>query len=297
MSSLTPPSRPPRAIAGVYGAPPVHWVGDGFRVHGFFAAIPDAQRRLDPFLMLDYHAPHVYPPSPRARGVGVHPHRGFETVSIAWEGAIAHHDSAGNGGVIEPGGVQWMTAGAGILHKEYHAPSFSASGGTFHMAQLWVNLPRAQKRAPPAYQGLDDAAIPVVPLPDGTGHVRVIAGSFGGVEGAARTHSPVNLLDVVVAAGGRAELAFPDTHNTAIVVLKGRVRMNGAVVAPNHLVLFAVGGGAIEVDAVEDAHLLVMDGAPLGEPIVSHGPFVMNTVAEIHEAIRDYQAGRFGTLT
>jgi redox-sensitive bicupin YhaK (pirin superfamily) len=286
----------PRAIAGVYGAPPVHWVGDGFRVHGFFRMIPDAQRRLDPFIMLDYHAPYAYTPSTRARGVGVHPHRGFETVSIAWEGSIAHHDSAGNGGVIDPGGVQWMTAGAGILHKEYHSPEFTAAGGTFHMAQLWVNLPRAHKRAPAAYQGLDVGDIPVAQLPDGAGHVRVISGEFGGVRGAARTFSPVNLLDVVLRPRGAASFTFPSHHNTSFVMLKGRVQINGAPVAPNHLVLFARGGGRIEVRADEDAHFLVMDGAPIGEPIVSHGPFVMNTVEEIHEAIRDFQSGRFGYL-
>jgi redox-sensitive bicupin YhaK (pirin superfamily) len=293
MSTTETPARP---IAGVYGAPPVHWVGDGFRVHGFFSAIPDARRRLDPFLMLDYHAPHTYAPSPKARGVGVHPHRGFETVSIAWEGSIAHHDSAGNAGVIDPGGVQWMTAGAGILHKEYHAPEFARAGGTFHMAQLWVNLPRAHKRAAPGYQGLNDEDIPVVQLPGGAGQVRVISGEFGGTKGGARTFTPVNLLDLTLAAGGSAELSFPAGHTTAFVVLKGRLKVGGAPVAPNHLVLFERVAGRISVEAPEGAQVLVMDGLPIGEPIVAHGPFVMNTVEEIHEAIRDLQTGRFGWL-
>ncbi|HVV85550.1 MAG TPA: pirin family protein [Kofleriaceae bacterium] len=286
-----------RAIERVVEAPPRHWVGDGFHVAGYAGAIPDAARRLDPFLLLDYHAPEVYPPSDRPRGVGVHPHRGFETVTIAWEGSVAHHDSTGAGGVIGPGDVQWMTAASGILHKEYHEEAFARRGGTFHMAQLWVNLPRAHKLDAPRYQPLTADRIPIVELPGGAGTVRVIAGEHGGVRGPALTFSPINVLDARLRAGGAMTLAFPAGHHTAVLVMAGSVTVNGARAAgTGAFILFGDAGSRIELTAAADAHLLVLDGEPLREPIVQYGPFVMSTQREILQAFADFQAGAFGEL-
>ena len=286
-----------RPVDVIVPPPRRHWVGDGFHVAGYFSAIPDAARRLDPFLMLDYHAPEVYPPSARPRGVGVHPHRGFETVTIAWEGSVAHHDSTGAGGVIGPGDVQWMTAARGILHKEYHEAELARRGGTFHMAQLWVNLPRAHKLDAPRYQPLAAAQMGVATLPDDAGTVRVIAGAYGDARGPAQTFSPINILDARVRAGGTLPLAFPAGHHTAVLVMAGEVIVNGGARAgTDSFVLFAEAGGRIELAATADAHLLVLDGAPLREPIVAYGPFVMSTPREIMEAFADYERGAFGHL-
>ena len=294
---VTPAASDLRAVERVVTAPPRHWVGDGFHVAGYFNGVPDAARRLDPFLLLDYHAPQHYPPSDRPRGVGVHPHRGFETVTLAWEGSVAHHDSTGAGGVIGPGDVQWMTAASGILHKEFHEAAFARRGGTFHMAQLWVNLPRAHKLGAPRYQGLTAERMGVVTLPDGAGTVRVIAGEHAGVRGPAMTFSPINVLDARLAAGGALTLAFPAGHNTSVLVMDGELTVNGERPArTGDLVLFARAGARIELVATRAAHLLVLDGQPLGEPIVQYGPFVMSTQREILEAFADYQRGAFGHL-
>lgn len=286
----------PRPIEGIYGPPPIHWVGDGFRVHGYFSAMPDAMRRLDPFLMLDYHPPHNYPPTQKRRGVGVHPHRGFETVTIAWQGSVSHHDSAGGGGTIGPGDVQWMTAASGVLHKEYHEKNFAAAGGIFHMAQLWVNLPRDQKMSPPRYQAILASQMGQVLLPNEGGRVTVIAGEYQGVKGPALTFSAINMLDIHLHQGGSAAFAFPSSHNTALLVIDGVVSLNSAPAKTNDFVIFKNEEGAIELQASTSAHVLLLDGAPLGEPIVPYGPFVMNTKQEIMQAFADLQNGKFGHL-
>jgi redox-sensitive bicupin YhaK (pirin superfamily) len=285
-----------RNIAAIYQAPELHMVGDGFRVAGYFSAIPDAARKLSPFLMLDYHPTYVYGPTPRPRGVGVHPHRGFETVTIAWQGKVAHHDSTGQGGVIGPGDVQWMTAASGILHKEYHESEWAKAGGPFQMAQLWVNLPRAHKMTAPHYQHLGAADMGQVGLPGDAGTVRVIAGAYGGVRGPAQTFSPVNVLDVRLASGGALELDFPTGHTTAILVAGGAVRFGERAANTNDFVLFERGAGAIHATATSNAHLLVLDGEPIDEPVASYGPFVMNHPREIVQAISDFNAGKFGHL-
>jgi quercetin 2,3-dioxygenase len=285
-----------RKVAGVYSAPPLHWVGDGFRVAGYFSRIPGGMQRLSPFLLLDYHPPYDYTPTERPRGVGVHPHRGFETVTLAWQGSVAHHDSAGGGGVIGPGDVQWMTAGAGVLHKEYHEASFARRGGPFHMAQLWVNLPRAHKMHPPRYQGLLAEQMGVVTLPNEAGTVRVIAGEHEGVRGPAKTFTPIHLLDVRLNEGGTVRFTWPPRHTTALLVMEGDVLVNGAAATANDFVLFDRVGERVEVEARTGAHLLVLNGEPIDEPVAQFGPFVMNTRQEIVEAFADLEGGKFGYL-
>ena len=286
-----------REIAGIYQPPALHWVGDGFRVAGYFSIIPDAVRRLDPFLLLDYHPSHVYAPTTRRRGVGVHPHRGFETVTIAWQGSVAHHDSTGAGGLIGPGDVQWMTAGAGILHKEYHAESFAQQGGPFQMAQLWVNLPRAHKLTAPRYQPLTADGMGQVSLAGGGGTVRVIAGEYAGVRGPAKTFTPMQILDARLTAGGRFELSVPAQHNVAVLVMAGQVRVQDAASASaNDFVLFENRGEHIAITAQSEAQLLVLAGEPIGEPVVQYGPFVMNSRQEIAQAVADFNRGSFGYL-
>ncbi len=286
-----------REVEGVYPAPGLHWVGDGFRVAGYFSVIPDAARKLDPFLLLDYHPEYAYSPTSQRRGVGVHPHRGFETVTFAFQGSVAHHDSAGGGGVIGPGDVQWMTAASGILHKEYHEESYSRRGGPFQMAQLWVNLPRVHKLAPPRYQPITAAQIGLVTLPHGAGTVRVIAGEFEGVRGPAMTFTPINIYDVRLADRGQVAFSFPARQTAALLVMKGEVAINGATEArENDFVLFKNAGEKISLVASSEAQLLVLNGEPIAEPIVQYGPFVMNTEQEIHEAFADFRSGKFGYL-
>jgi quercetin 2,3-dioxygenase len=286
-----------RELEGIYPAPRKHWVGDGFFVAGYFSAIPDAARKLDPFLLLDYHPTHHYAPSRKPRGVGVHPHRGFETVTLAWQGSVAHHDSTGAGGVIGPGDVQWMTAASGILHKEYHEERFSREGGPFQMAQLWVNLPRAHKRDAPHYQGITADAIGLATLADSAGTVRVVAGEFAGVAGPAKTYSSIDVFDVRLNSVGKVELPFPAHRNVGLLVMKGEVRINESAKAVTHdFVVFENIGERVAIEAVTDAQLLVLAGEPLGEPIVQYGPFVMNTEREIVEAFADFNSGKFGHL-
>ena len=285
-----------RGIEGVYRPPPVHWVGDGFRVFGYFGVIPDAMRRLSPFLMLDYHPEHDYPPSVRPRGVGVHPHRGFETVTWAWQGSVSHHDSAGGGGTIGPGDAQWMTAASGVLHKEFHEERYSRRGGPFQMAQLWVNLPRTHKMSAPKYQAITADRMGVVTLADGAGEVRLLAGEYRGVHGPATSFTPVRVFDVRLTAGGGATFDLPAQDNLALLVMKGAVSMNGTRTTLHDFVLFKNDGERVEVVADEESQLLLLSGEPIREPIVPYGPFVMNSPQEIQQAFLDFQSGRFGQL-
>jgi quercetin 2,3-dioxygenase len=286
-----------REIEGIYPSPGLHWVGDGFRVAGYFSTIPDAVRKLSPFLLLDYHPTYDYSPTNHRRGVGVHPHRGFETVTLAWQGSVAHHDSTGAGGVIGPGDVQWMTAASGILHKEYHEQNYGKRGGPLQMAQLWVNLPRAHKMAPPRYQPLIADRMGIVNLAEGSGSVRVVAGEYQGVKGPAKTFSSINVFDTRLNTSGKLELSFSARHNAALLVMKGEVTINGATkVSVNDFVVFKNVGERIAIEASSEAQLLVLSGEPIDEPVVQYGPFVMNTQQEIQEAISDFNRGKFGHL-
>src|SRR5258706_2548290 len=273
----------------------MHWVGNGFPVRSVFSYTDGLE--LSPFLLLDYAAPYKFPPGNEKRGVGGHPHKGFETVTVAYQGELEHRDSTGAGGKIGAGDVQWMTAGNGIVHEEFHSQDFARKGGTLQMAQLWVNLRAKDKSAPPGYQTLLAAQIPTVTLPEDAGTLRVIAGEFGGGNGPAKTFTPINLWDVNLRAGKSAELPLPDGHTTTFLVLSGEVEVNRDKKAgEGDLAIFARAGDGITVQANTDARLLVMDGEPIDEPIVGHGPFVMNTQAEIQNAFEEYQLGRMGEL-
>ena len=286
-----------KQLLDVHAPAEPHWVGDGFHVRSAFT-YDDLGRELSPFLLLDYGAPRAFPAGSQRRGVGAHPHRGFETVTVAYRGEIEHRDSSGGGGVIGPGDVQWMTAGAGIVHEEFHSTEFARSGGTLEMVQLWVNLPAAHKRTPAKYQSVLATQIPKVALPDDGGSVSVIAGEFAGRKGPARTFTPIELWNVTLRAGASAELPLTDGHNTALLVLEGAVRLNGQRDArAGELAVFARDGDRIEVKAAGDTKLLLISGEPIDEPIVGYGPFVMNTEAEIEQAIEDYQHGRMGALS
>jgi hypothetical protein len=277
--------------ARVYPAPGLHWVGDGFRVMGYTSAYPALALELSPFLLIDYHPPYDYAPTTARRGVGVHPHRGFQTVTLAFDGSVAHHDSAGHGGVIGPGDVQWMSAASGILHQEYHEERYARRGGPFHMAQIWVNLPAALKMSPPTYQAIQAAEIPEVALP--AGKVRVVAGSFGAATGPARTATPLGMFEVALEAGGEVTFEVPAEHTAAVLVMAGGLALGARV---NDLVVFDHAGDHVTLTAGPASRLLVLTGEPIREPIVQHGPFVMNTVAEIEQAIDDFNAGKFGSL-
>lgn len=273
-----------------------HWVGNGFPVRSVFD-YNGLGRELSPFLLLDYAAPHVFPPGVERRGVGAHPHKGFETVTVAYQGELEHRDSSGGGGTIGAGDVQWMTAGNGIVHEEFHSQNFTRQGGTLQMVQLWVNLRAKDKSAKPGYQTLLKAQIPNVPLPDAAGTVRVIAGDYAGQRGAAKTFSPINLWDVTLHAGRSAELPLPDGHTTTFLVLSGEIEADGDRKAvEGDLAIYARAGSGIALRATSDARLLVMDGEPLNEPIAGQGPFVMNTRTELQQAFEDYQLGRMGEL-
>jgi quercetin 2,3-dioxygenase len=273
-----------------------HMVGDGFRVHNFIPGQRIGMRRLSPFLMLDYNSKFYFPPTEKLRGVGVHPHRGFETVTIAYKGKVAHHDSAGNAGVISEGDVQWMTAASGILHKEYHEEEFSKKGGEFQMVQLWVNLPAKDKMSKPKYQGITNAGISKFQLPGNDGVIEVIAGEYNDVKGAASTFTPLHLLNAKLNKAAIAEFSFPTEYNTAVLVLEGRIEVNGESAMANQFVVFKNNGEDFSIEATEDAVVLVLSGEPINEPIASYGPFVMNTQAEIRQAIDDVNMGRFGFL-
>ncbi|WP_118973088.1 pirin family protein [Taibaiella koreensis] len=286
-----------KSIEKVFNRPPQFgMVGDGFRVYNYIPGQYNLQSRLSPFLMLDFNPAYDFGKSEKQRGVDVHPHKGFETVTIAYKGSVAHHDSAGNSGVIYPGDVQWMTAGAGILHKEYHEQEFARQGGPFEMVQLWVNLPAKDKPTPPGYQSITATDIVKVSLLGDAGIVNVIAGSFNGARGPARTFTEVNLFDIKLKAGGKLSTSIPATHNTAVLVIEGGATVNGALAAEHSFTLFRNEGEEITIEAGKDSVLLLMSGMPIDEPIASYGPFVMNTQQEILEAIQDFQAGKFGTL-
>jgi quercetin 2,3-dioxygenase len=274
-----------------------HWVGDGFRVKGLLSYDDRELARLtSPFLLLDYNAPYEFGPTDQPRGVGAHPHRGFETVTFAFDGAIAHHDSTGGGGVIRAGDVQWMTAGRGILHKEYHDAEWAQQGGTFHMAQLWVNLPAAAKMTAPGYQPLTAEQIGSVELPCGAGTVRVVAGEFDGHRGPARTQTPINLWDVRLHPGASMTSAFAPSDSVAVLVIAGTATINGQDAVDGELVVFERDGGPITIATDAGTRFLVLDGEPIDEPIVGYGPFVMNTPAEIRQAFADFERGDFGRL-
>lgn len=285
-----------RKILGTYSAPERHWVGDGFPVRSIFS-YDSHGRHLSPFLLLDYAGPVHFKPADRPRGVGEHPHRGFETVTIVYEGEVEHRDSTGAGGKIGPGDVQWMTAASGILHEEFHSREFTRTGGTLEMVQLWVNLPARDKMGAPRYQTLLDADIPAVELPNGAGRVRVIAGEYGNRRGPAQTHTPVNVWDIRLHPGHEARLKVPEGHTLAIVVLRGTVQVNGSEIAREaQMVMLDRAGREVTLEANGEATLLLLSGEPIEEPIVGYGPFVMNSEAEIRQAVSDFNSGRFGGI-
>lgn len=270
-----------------------HWVGDGFPVSTMFSYFEDGDE-ISPFLLLDYAGPADFDPSDKPRGVEKHPHRGFETVTIVYQGEVEHNDNAGNAGKIGPGDVQWMTAARGILHEEKHGADFTRQGGTLEMVQLWVNLPAKDKMSEPGYQEILSHNIPVVDLPDGGGRMRLIAGDYSGTRGAARTFTPLNLWDMRVAAGAKVSLPIPEGHNAMLLVLMGGVTVdNGETVGERHIVHFTSKGDAIAFNADQESALLLMTGEPINEPVVGRGPFVMNTQDEIRVAMNDYAAGKF----
>jgi redox-sensitive bicupin YhaK (pirin superfamily) len=286
-----------KKVLSVRSAPGRHWVGDGFPVHGLFGYSGEGVAERSPFLLLDYAAPTEFSPAGHRRGVGSHPHRGFETVTIVYDGEVEHRDSTGAGGVIRRGDVQWMTAGGGIVHEEFHSGDYAARGGPFEMVQLWVNLPARDKMAPAGYQALADARIPAVPLPDGAGQVRVIAGTFGGAAGPARTFTPMNVLDVRLGAGHTAALPQPEGWTTLVVVLAGTVAVNGdTVLRAAEMATLSTAGTGLTIEANGDAKLLVLAGEPIDEPVVGYGPFVMNSPQQINQAIEDFNSGRFGRV-
>lgn len=275
-----------------------HYVGDGFRVHNF---IPSGFRldmeRMDPIIMMDYNSKFYFSPSEKPRGVGVHPHRGFETVTIAYKGKVEHHDSSGGGGVISEGDVQWMTAASGVLHKEFHEKEWSKKGGDFQMVQLWVNLPAKDKMSTPKYQAIKNDSIPRYHVENNGGEIEVIAGEYKGIKGAAATFTPMNMLNLKLKSNAEASFSFPSNFNTAMLVIEGSIQVNDKDVAPtDHFILMSNDGEDFTVKATDDAIVLLLSAAPIGEPIAAHGPFVMNTRQELMEAFNDFNTGKFGYL-
>ena len=287
-----------KRVRGVFPSPKGHWVGDGFPVRSLFT-YDNLGQHLSPFLLLDYAGPAEFAPARRPRGVGEHPHRGFETVTIVYSGEVAHRDSTGGGGVIGPGDVQWMTAASGILHEEFHSPAFTRRGGALEMAQLWVNLPAVHKMSAPRYQALASANIPDLALPDAAGRIRVIAGEHAGQAGSANTFTQLNVWDVRMAAGRSATFRIPAGHNTALAVLKGEIAVNGSSARHADLAVLDAAGEEIHVEAASgagDAVFLLLSGEPIAEPIVGYGPFVMNSRQEIETAMEDFRSGKFGRM-
>jgi len=286
-----------KTVSGVHPSPRGHWVGDGFPVRSLFS-YDGLGQQLSPFLLLDYAGPAQFAPATQPRGVGEHPHRGFETVTIVYQGEVAHRDSVGNAGVIGPGDVQWMTAASGILHEEFHSAAFTRDGGALEMAQLWVNLPARHKMSAPRYQTILNSNIPQVELAGGAGSVRVIAGNHDGNDGPAATYSELNVWDVRLKAGHAATLVVPEGHTAAIAVLRGAITANGSRrVGDAELLVFDRAGDELHLEADVDATLLVLSGAPIAEPIVGYGPFVMNSRQEIDTAVSDFQRGKFGRMS
>ncbi len=284
-----------KLIIGLHHAHEQHWVGDGFPVRTLFS-YQSMGEELSPFLMLDYASPTAFSPSTVAKGVGPHPHRGFETVTIAYEGELAHKDSAGNAGTIGPGDVQWMTAGAGILHEEMHSAQFTQRGGMLSMAQLWVNLPAKQKTPPPGYQAIEAQQIPTIHLENDQGTARLIAGDYAGFSGPAKTHTAMHVWDLRIKKGAVISLPAPNHWNAALAILRGQVETDKGVAGDASLIVFSRAGTGIEVSASQDTHALFLSGEPIPDPVVGYGPFVMNTKAEIAKAIEDFNEGRFGRL-
>lgn len=285
-----------KTIVGKFGNNARHWVGDGFPVRSLFS-FQNSGAEISPFLLLDYAGPHEFAPALAPRGVGEHPHRGFETVTIVYDGEVEHRDSAGGGGIIGRGDVQWMTAGAGILHQEFHSEAFTRTGGAFRMVQLWVNLPARHKSAPGGYQSILSADIPSVELPGSAGTLRVIAGAQHGVAGPAHTFTPINVWDARLNAGADVMFDLPKNHTAMLVTLNGEIVVNGVQHATDaEMVLLSTAGAGVTVHAERDTTLLVLTGMPIDEPVVGQGPFVMNTREEIRAAMADFRSGRFGTL-
>lgn len=272
-----------------------HWVGDGFPVQGIFS-YNDVAEELSPFLLMDYAGPVDFPPTEKKLGVGQHPHRGFETVTLVYEGGVSHRDSAGGGGTIGPGDVQWMTAASGLLHEEFHSEEYARRGGPFEMVQLWVNLPAKDKMSAPGYQGITADRIPTVELPNGAGTARIIAGAYDNAKGAARTFTPMNVWDMRLKAGRTLSVELPEGHTTALFVLRGALRIGAQTIRAAELAVMEREGAELTVEIAEDAIVLLLSGEPLNEPIVGHGPFVMNSREEIMQAMRDFNSGKFGQI-
>ncbi|QAY89002.1 pirin family protein [Pseudomonas sp. ACM7] len=284
-------------IIGIYTSPRTHWVGDGFPVRTLFS-YDNLGKHISPFLLLDHAGPAEFTPTTERRGVGQHPHRGFETVTIVYKGELEHRDSTGSGGKIGPGDVQWMTAASGILHEEFHSEGFAKTGGTLEMVQLWVNLPAKDKMADAGYQTILDGDIPSIALKDQAGSLRLIAGEFDGHTGPARTFTPIDVWDLRLNGGKLLTLDLHEGRNTALVVLRGTVQVNGVeLVREGQLALFERNGQQLSLEANNDAVVLLLSGEPIDEPIVGHGPFVMNSEQEIHQAFADFQSGRFGRIS
>ena len=285
-----------KKLIGIYTSPRGHWVGDGFPVRTLFS-YDTMGKHISPFLLLDHAGPADFTPTEQRRGVGQHPHRGFETVTIVYDGEVEHRDSTGAGGTIGPGDVQWMTAAKGILHEEFHSDAFARSGGALEMVQLWVNLPAKDKMADAGYQTIVDGDIPVLPLANNAGQLRLIAGEFAGTRGPARTFTPIDVWDLRLNAGKPVTLDLHEGRNTALVILRGTVMVNGGEVArQGQLALFERDGSQLTLEASDDAKVLLLSGEPIDEPIVGHGPFVMNTEEEIHQAFADFHSGKFGQM-
>ena len=275
-----------------------HFVGDGFRVHNF---IPTGFRldmqRMNPFIMMDYNSKFYFPPTDTPRGVGVHPHRGFETVTIAYKGKVAHHDSSGGGGVIDEGDIQWMTAASGVLHKEYHEKEWSKKGGDFQMVQLWVNLPKKDKMSNPKYQAIKNDDINRYEMENNMGEIEVIAGEYRGIKGVASTFTPIHMFNARLKKGAKTDFSFPANYNTVLLVVQGSILVNGKEDVPtDHLALMENDGETFDIEAAEDTLVLILSGKPIDEPIAAHGPFVMNTKIELEEAFNDFNNGKFGSL-
>jgi len=287
-----------KIIDAILPPPAPHMVGDGFRVHNFFPSYDRiGMQGMSPFFLMDYNSKVVIPPSDIPKGVGVHPHRGFETVTIAYRGKVAHHDSAGNSGVIGEGDVQWMTAGSGVLHKEYHEKEFSKKGGPFQMVQLWVNLPAKFKNTSAKYQSIENKTIPKYEIEGGKGVVEIIAGQYGGIKGAAFTFTPVNLFNAKLLKGAIADFSFSEKYNTGLLVAEGEVSINKSKIASeDNFIFFKHEGEGISIEALKESTILILSGEPIDEPIASYGPFLMNTETEIQEAFDDYYSGKFGYL-
>jgi redox-sensitive bicupin YhaK (pirin superfamily) len=284
-----------KKVIGIQGNDQGHWVGDGFPVRTLFF-YQDLGKQMSPFLMLDYAGPAEFPPTAERKGVGSHPHRGFETVTIVYKGEVAHKDSTGQGGVIGPGDVQWMTAGSGILHEEFHAEDFARNGGILDMVQLWVNLPANLKMTKPGYQAILDQQIPAIELKDGAGVARIIAGDFDGHKGPARSFTPMSVIDLKLQKG-KATIAIPEGWNTSLVVLRGAVEAGDGVVAKDaQMLMFGSQGQGIQLNTLEESIALLLSGEPIDEPIVGYGPFVMNTKEEIAQAMQDFNSGSFGKI-